>query len=62
MAHSCPDCGSACYCGGDIDILFDDDSDEAVGCTCCTHDDMPYEDDWDDFGPIETAAGPEVLG
>lgn len=32
--HSCPDCGQACYCQGDIDdLMWDDDSEEAIGCT-----------------------------
>jgi len=39
VAHSCPDCGQACYCGGDIDDIFleDEDSlDEAeLMCTHC---------------------------
>jgi rubrerythrin len=40
MAHSCPECGQACYCNGDIDdILFDDQSDQALGCNHCTVDD-----------------------
>lgn len=30
MAHTCPDCGLVCYCGGDIDdICFGED----LGCT-----------------------------
>jgi hypothetical protein len=34
MAHSCPDCGQACYCGGDLDdCLFDD----TVAADLCTH-------------------------
>lgn len=47
MAHSCPDCNSACYCGGDIDDIFFEDSEEEMLCThCCDHEE---DDDWDDF-------------
>ena len=31
--HSCPDCGQACHCNGDIDDLdFGDDCPEADAC------------------------------
>jgi hypothetical protein len=32
--HTCPDCGQACSCNGDIDDLLDADasSDECVHC------------------------------
>lgn len=44
--HSCPECGQACGCGGDVeDILWDDESEEAVACE---HDCDP-EDELDDF-------------
>jgi hypothetical protein len=33
MAHSCPDCGSTCYCNGDIDDLLLDDDDDVNACT-----------------------------
>ena len=52
MAHSCPDCGYTCYCGGDLDdILWQEGSEQKIGCTHCLHEDR--EDDWDDYGPIE---------
>lgn len=35
MAHTCESCGQACYCGGDIDDIFFEDSPEAMGCTHC---------------------------
>lgn len=36
MAHTCPDCGMLCRCGGDIDdIDFGDDTDDAGRCTHC---------------------------
>lgn len=32
--HTCPDCGMACTCEGDIDdLMWDDASSEALGCT-----------------------------
>ena len=50
MAHTCPDCGLTCYCGGDIDdICFGDDCEEADRCThyeqCQDRGDFDYEDD-----------------
>lgn len=39
MAHPCPECGTACYCGGDIDDLVVRDLDAEFNCTHC-------EDDW----------------
>lgn len=47
MAHSCPDCGSACYCGGDIDDCIFDDTPEQNSCTCCF--DRDESDDYDDW-------------
>lgn len=36
MAHSCPNCGMACHCGGDIDdIDFGADTPEAIACRHC---------------------------
>ena len=48
MAHSCPDCGSACYCGGDIDDIFMEGTEEEMGCSHCLHEDT-REDDCEDF-------------
>ena len=33
MAHSCPECGQACYCNGDIDDIFINDEDAVNRCT-----------------------------
>ena len=50
MAHSCSECYSTCYCGGDIDdILFDDDSEEAMECTYCPVDGGSMPDDFDEI-------------
>ena len=35
MAHSCPDCGMACYCGGDIDDCLLDETEAANTCIHC---------------------------
>lgn len=46
--HSCPECGQACDCGGDVeDMMFDDDSEEAVACE---HLCGPEMDDLEDLG------------
>jgi hypothetical protein len=45
MAHSCPDCGSACYCGDDIDDVELEDDDATENCTCCLGKDDDNEDE-----------------
>lgn len=46
MAHSCPDCGSTCYCGSDIDDCLLDDEEDVNACTHCPiQDDDTYEPD-----------------
>ncbi len=51
MAHSCPECWLVCHCGGDIDDLCFDDTDEAMRCTHCPDefadidDEYPLEDE-----------------
>lgn len=49
MAHSCPDCGSVCYCNGDIDEILYEGADDVETCTCCEGlDEDDADDDWDD--------------
>lgn len=53
MAHTCPDCGALCHCGGDIDdIQWGEDSPES---DACSHFLSPgcsaYEDDEPDEEP-----------
>lgn len=38
MAHSCPDCCLTCYCGGDIDDIFFENSRGEMLCTHCDGD------------------------
>jgi hypothetical protein len=33
--HSCPDCGQACYCNGDIDDIDAGDKEAAENCIHC---------------------------
>lgn len=48
--HSCPTCGQACYCGGDIvDIEADPTAEDR--CTCCV--DEPDDDGSADFDPFD---------
>lgn len=45
--HSCPDCGQACYCHGDIDDCeVETEEYSSEHCTCCIHD--PADDELDD--------------
>lgn len=51
MAHTCPDCGLACHCGGDIDDMdFGEDCPAADRCVHCadTEEDDVYYDPYDD--------------
>jgi hypothetical protein len=50
MAHSCPECGQVCYCGGDIDDCCFENTPEQLHCQhcpfdCCEDDDYPYDED-----------------
>lgn len=46
MAHTCPECGMVCHCGGDIDDICFGEADEF--CSHCAHDeDNDWEDDFD---------------
>jgi hypothetical protein len=53
MAHDCPECGSRCHCGGDIDDLVFNDTQYEARCTCCDwledeekfYDNCEYNDD-----------------
>lgn len=51
MAHSCPECGCLCHCGGDIDdIDWGEDCEEADKCTHYLGPDCSYgKDDDSDF-------------
>lgn len=44
MAHSCPDCGSSCFCRGDSDSVDYGDWD---GCECDCEDGDMWEEDSD---------------
>lgn len=48
MAHSCPECGSLCFCGGDIDDCQFEGTPEEKACNHCLD---KWEDDdyvnWD---------------
>lgn len=50
MAHNCPECGSLCFCNGDIDDCCLDDPNSVNRCTHCPDDaeDMQDEDEEDD--------------
>jgi hypothetical protein len=52
MAHTCPECGSICYCGGDIDDAEIPDDEAEENCTCCL-DDSDDGDDYDDLDDSE---------
>jgi hypothetical protein len=47
MAHTCPECGRACYCNGDIDDYLFDFPEDVENCTHCGGDD-DSEDDFEE--------------
>jgi hypothetical protein len=47
--HTCPECGQACYCHGDIDDCEVETREySAANCTCCLA--MVFDDEDDDEG------------
>lgn len=49
MAHSCPECGQTCYCGGDIDDCEFEGTEEEANCMHCVDDGHEdHDDDYDD--------------
>lgn len=55
IMHSCPECGHACYCNGDIDDIDVGDEDAEDNCMHCAEggadDDDPL-DDWTDLEEV----------
>lgn len=49
MAHSCPDCGSTCYCRGDIDDCLLDFEHDIINCIHCPLEDLEEDDPLDDY-------------
>lgn len=47
--HSCPVCGQACCCGGDIDDCLNEVEDDVLNCTCCFSGAIPDDDDDCDY-------------
>lgn len=47
--HSCPGCGEACYCCGDIDDIDTGDEEAEDNCTHCMGEDWELEIADDDF-------------
>lgn len=45
MAHTCPDCGMLCYCGGDIDDCELDGTPEQDRCGHCPLEGRVCDDD-----------------
>ncbi len=46
MAHTCPECGMLCHCGGDIDDCEFDGTPEQDRCGHCDEDKpRPHDDD-----------------
>ena len=46
--HSCPDCGQACYCHGDIDDCeVETPAYSSLHCVCCEDRPEDFDDDSD---------------
>lgn len=59
MAHECPECGSLCHCGGDIDDCCHNFKHFQNQCTHCPPDGYE-EDDYEDYEYV--ASDEEVKG
>ena len=46
VMHDCPDCMSACYCGGDIDDMLMEGTKEEQACTHCSAPDDDPDDEY----------------
>lgn len=56
--HSCPECGSACYCNGDIDDIDTGDEEAEDNCTCCAEGDgFDDGDDYEDYNDENDSLG-----
>ena len=60
--HTCPECGSACHCGGDIDDIDVGDEEAENGCTCCAEGavDEDFDNDYDSVKYEESLAEAEA--
>ncbi len=61
--HTCPECGQACTCRGDIDdVMWPDDSPEAIGCIHIDLEgcDRELDDDYCVEEEAQAAEDPEV--
>ena len=57
MAHSCPECGQLCFCGGDIDDCCFDFDDDVTQCSHCTDDaELVADDEFVPNAPLERSA------
>ena len=55
--HTCPDCGQACTCNGDIeDLMWDDNSPQAINCIHIDLEHCDEDDDWMTEGDALAAA------
>jgi hypothetical protein len=45
MAHTCPECGVLCHCGGDIDDCEMDGTEDQMQCSHCDDEDRVCDDD-----------------
>lgn len=48
MAHSCPECGVLCHCGGDIDDCEFEGTRKQMQCRHCDPDDRD-DDEYDEY-------------
>jgi len=50
MAHNCPKCYQACYCGGDVDDCFFEGTKKQLMCGHCPYDEDENDEDYLDEG------------
>jgi hypothetical protein len=58
--HSCPGCGQACYCNGDIDDIDTGDVEAEDNCTHCAEGDGEDDDEAEDMELFDDDESDEV--
>lgn len=58
MAHSCPICDQHCHCGGDIDDVQIDGTEEQMNCCHCfdegDYDEIDFDDQYERNNPNDS--------
>ena len=59
--HTCPDCGQACTCNGDIEDCDFGDEQAEIDCECCLGAPFVEDEDFSDYVPFDLPPEPTVV-